>query len=80
MADEQAQYAFKVSDALPAGVDGREKASDPWICLEPVYSGLSILKNNNRNLGFVLREGTSQEEAEKVVDYLNKHIKALTIW
>jgi hypothetical protein len=72
MADEQAKYVFKVSDAVP-------KSRDAFVFLEPVDGGLGILKKSGMNLGFVLRDG-SQQEADKVADYLNRHIEALTIW
>lgn len=80
MEDEKARYVFKVSDGIPAGVDGREKPLDPFIWLEPSDRTLSILKERNMSLGFLLREGASQREADEIADYLNKHIRALTIW
>jgi hypothetical protein len=80
MPDEKAQYVFKVSDGLPAGVDDRAETLDPWIWLEPVDGTLSVLKRDHKNLGFVLFDHVSQKEAEGIADYLNKHIKALTIW
>jgi hypothetical protein len=81
MADEQAEYAFKVSDAIPAGIEGFPLGKDPFIWLEPVHGALSILKGSTpKTLGLVLRPGASQQEADQIADYLNHHIQALTVW
>mgnify|MGYP001583407128 CR=1 FL=1 len=80
MAQEEAQYLFRVSDAVPAGVDDPIKARDPFIRLEPIGNDLSTLKQRNQSLGFRLRDGATQEEAEEVARFLNDHIMALTVW
>jgi hypothetical protein len=79
VADEKASYLFKVSDGVPSGVDG-PKARDPFIWLEAIDRNLSILSKENVTLGFLLRGGASQEEVEEVANYLNEHIRSLTIW
>ncbi len=66
---DRAEYRFSVKEYR----DGA-----PWIALEPMRDGLELLKPQRSFLGFDLPPGTSLEEARKIVDYFNGHVRTVT--
>ena len=64
---ERARYVFKVKTFA----DGK-----PWIYLEPLKDQISILRDGF--LGFDLPAGTTLEQAEKTVQFLDDNLTLLT--
>jgi len=77
MSDANVSYLFTVSRGDP-DAPPKSRLLDPFITCESRGEGLSVLKN--RNIGFVLHRGTTQQEAEQIARYLNDHIEGLCAW
>jgi hypothetical protein len=78
MEQDFGRYLFKVGDRVPSGSDGPTR--DPFIWCETVDKDMELLRSRKLTMGFRLREGASQEEAEKVASFLNEHLAAITVW
>ena len=83
---DEARVLFRVSDGYPATAE--RSAREPFICVEPVDETFYPLKKKPNDhssaqdlaLGFALKKGTTNEEAQEIADYLNKHVPAIRCW
>jgi hypothetical protein len=64
---ERARYIFNVK-YYPEG--------QPWICMEPLDSSISPLKEGF--IGFDLADGTTQEQAIEIAAYLDSKLLRVT--
>ena len=71
---EIADYIFTVKEGAPSEAAGEAQVS---LMCEPVSSELSM-PGNNGFLSIHLKDGTTVEEAQKISQYLQKHIKGIS--